>query len=137
VETIYDPVFPPSFTATKITVNRASRSVVYEYRISIRKDRPEDATPNHPNLVNKVFITVDEWTSGEPLWKLSGSQLQSLVQDRLQEVETKDLPDGYRLQDVENEVYLQVGYEDTLWTGPAWTVKNRCLTRHHRRQLRT
>ncbi len=111
--------------------------MVYEYRISVRKDRPEDATPNHPNLVNKVYITVDEWTSGEPLWKLSSSQLQSLVQDRLQDVETKDLPDGYRLQDVEDEVYLQVDYEDTLWTGPARTVKNRYLTRYDRRQLRT
>ncbi len=137
METIYDPVFPPLFTATKITVNRASRSVAYEYRISIRKDRPEDATPNHPNLVNKVFITVDEWESSQALWELSNSQLQTLVQDRLQNVETKDLPDGYRLQDVEDEVYLQLDYEDTLWTGPARTVKNRYLTRYDRRQLRT
>jgi hypothetical protein len=111
--------------------------VAYEYRISIRKHRPEDATPNHPNLVNKVFVTVDEWESSQALWELSSSQLQSLVQDRLQNVETSDLPDGYRLQDVEDEVYLQVDYEDTLWTGPARTVKNRYLTRHHRRQLRT
>jgi hypothetical protein len=110
--------------------------VGYEYRISVRKDRPEDAKPNHPNLVNKVFITVDEWTSGEPLWKLSSSQLQSLVQERLQNVDSDDLPDGYRLHDVEDKVYLQLDYEDTLWTGPARTVKNRYLTRHHRRQLR-
>jgi hypothetical protein len=111
--------------------------VAYEYRISVRKDRPEDTTPNHPNLVNKVYITVDEWESAQALWELSNSQLQSLVQDRLQNVETRDLPDGYHLQDVENEVYLQVDYEDKLWTGPARTVKNRYLTRHHRRQLRT
>lgn len=111
--------------------------MAYEYRISVRKDRPEDATPNHPNLVNKVYITVDEWESAQALWELSRSQLQSLVQDRLQDVDTDDLPDRYRLQDVEDEVYLQVDYEDTLWTGPARTVKNRYLTRHHRRKLRT
>ena len=135
---------PPSVTTSHhhvhdihITVSRASRSVAYEYRISVRKDRPEDTTPNHPNLVNKVFITVDEWESAQALWELSNSHLQSLVQDRLQDVETRDLPDGYHLQDVEDEVYLQVDYEDTLWTGPARTVKNRYLTRHHRRKLRT
>jgi hypothetical protein len=84
-----------------------------------------------------VFITVDEWESAQALWDLSNSQIQTLVQDRLQDVETKDLPDGYRLQDVEDELCLQLDYEDTLWTGPARTVKNRYLTRHYRRKLRT
>jgi hypothetical protein len=136
VTTMYHQESPPC-TTTDITVKHSSRSVGYEYRISVRKDRPEDATPNHPNLVNKVFITVDEWESAQALWELSKPQLQTLVQDRLQDVETSDLPDGYRLQDVEDEVYLQVDYEDTLWTGPARTVKNRYLTRYDRRQLRT
>jgi hypothetical protein len=92
------------------------------------------------NTISIVTTHFSQWTSGSqlnPLWELSNSQLQTLVQDRLQDVETKDLPDGYRLQDVEDEVYLQVDYEDTLWTGPARTVKNRYLTRYDRRQLRT
>jgi hypothetical protein len=44
-------------------------------------------------------------------------------------VDTDDLPDGYRLQDVENEVHLQVDYENTLWTGPARTVKKTDISR--------
>jgi hypothetical protein len=100
------------------------------------KSESQKDTERHHLHSNNAFLTVDEWESAQALWELSRSQLQSLVQDRLQNVDSDDLPDGYRLQDVEDEVYLQVDYEDTLWTGPARTVKNKYLTRHHRRELR-
>lgn len=123
----------PSTTKHR-TLTARHQTVTYEYRISIRKDRPDEATPTHPNLVNQVFITVVEWEMDQTLWEQTDRQLRELVQSQLEDVTSEDLPDGYQLQEVEDEVYLQVNYQDTIWTGATPTINQRYVTRRQRRK---